>query len=51
MTIKKAIKELRKIQAFKKVNDTLHTRNGLSITHIYNLLLNNPILLYKKKNK
>ena len=48
-TIKKAIKKLRKIQAFKKINNALRTRNNLGTTHVHDLSLNNPILVYKKK--
>ena len=48
-TIKKAIKKLRKIQAFKKINNALRTQNNLGTTHVHDLSLNNPILVYKKK--
>ena len=50
-TIKKAIKEVRKIQAFKKVNDALCTRNGPNTTHVYDFYLNNPVLVYKEKKR
>ena len=43
------MKELRKIQAFKKVNNALRTRNGSGITYVHDLFLNDLILVYKKK--
>ncbi|PVH67628.1 hypothetical protein DL98DRAFT_443167, partial [Cadophora sp. DSE1049] len=48
-TIKKAIKEVRRIYTIRKVNDTLGTRNGLRTTYIYNLRFNNKIIVYYKK--
>ena len=48
-TIKKAIKEVRKLQAFKKINNMLHIRNSLSIIHVHDLYLNNLILYIKRR--
>ncbi|CAL3970103.1 unnamed protein product [Diplocarpon coronariae] len=48
-TIKKAIKEVRKIHATRKVNDALGIRNGLRTTYIYDLRLKDLVLVYRKK--
>ncbi|PVH80071.1 hypothetical protein DL98DRAFT_549327 [Cadophora sp. DSE1049] len=45
VTIKKAIREVRKIHTTRKVNDALATRNGPGTTYIYDLRLNDPVLL------
>ena len=43
--IKKAIAELRKIQAKRQVTDVLAIRNGPIITLIYDLALNSSVLV------
>ena len=43
------MKKLRKIQAFKKINDALRIQNDFGITYVYNLSLNDLIFVYKKK--
>ena len=48
--IKKAIAELRKIQAKRQVTDVLAIRNGPIITLIYNLALNSSVLVQRKGN-
>ncbi len=45
------MKEIRKIQATKKVNKALRTQNSPGTTHVYNLFLNDPIFVYKEKKK
>ena len=49
--IKKVIKEIRKIYITRKVNKALRTRNGSSITYVYDLFLNNPILIYREQKR
>ncbi|CAL3971086.1 unnamed protein product [Diplocarpon coronariae] len=50
--IKKAIKEVRKIYATRKVNNALGIRNGPKTTHIYNLRLKDLVLIsFKVDNK
>ena len=43
--IKKAIAELRKIQAKRQVTDVLAMRNGPIVTLIYDLALNSSVLV------
>ena len=45
-TIKKAIKEVQKLHAIKKVNNALSTRNSFSTTYIHNLRLKNKVLVH-----
>ncbi|PVH79237.1 hypothetical protein DL98DRAFT_549661 [Cadophora sp. DSE1049] len=49
VTIKKAIKEVRRIYIIRKVNNTLGTRNGPGTTYIYNLCFNNKVIVYREK--
>ncbi|CAL3962748.1 unnamed protein product [Diplocarpon coronariae] len=52
ITIKKAIKEVRKIYTTRKVNNTLGIRNSLKTTYIYNLKLKDLVLIsFKVDNK
>ncbi|CAL3966235.1 unnamed protein product [Diplocarpon coronariae] len=50
VTIKKAIKEVRKIYTTHKVNNALGIRNGLRTTYIYNLRLKD-LISFKVDNK
>jgi len=50
-TIKRAMKEIRKIQAIRKINKALRTRNSPSTIYVHNLSLNDPILVYREKKK
>ena len=50
-TIKRAIKEICKIQAIKKINKALRIRNSFGITYVYDLFSNDPIFIYKKKKR
>ena len=43
------MKEIHKIQVIRKVNKALRTQNGSGITYIYNIFLNDLILMYKEK--
>ena len=43
------MKEIRKIQAIRKVNKALRTQNSFGTTHVHDLFLNNPILVYREK--
>jgi len=45
------MKDLCKIQAFKKVNNALRTRNGSGIIYVHNLSLNDFIFVYKEKKE
>ncbi|PVH67578.1 hypothetical protein DL98DRAFT_640105 [Cadophora sp. DSE1049] len=48
-TIRKAIKEVRRIYTIRKVNDALGTRNGPGTTYIHNLRFNNEVIVYREK--
>ena len=51
IAMKKAMNEIRKLNANRQINDALNTRNGFSTIHFHDLFLNAPILVYKKKSK
>ncbi|PVH70940.1 hypothetical protein DL98DRAFT_436115, partial [Cadophora sp. DSE1049] len=51
ITIKKAIKKVRRIYIIRKVNNTLSTRNGPGTIYIHNLRFNNKVIVYRKKKK
>ncbi|PVH83472.1 hypothetical protein DL98DRAFT_615736 [Cadophora sp. DSE1049] len=48
-TIRKAMKEVRRIYVIRKVNDALGTRNGPGTTHIHDLRLNDEVIVYCEK--
>lgn len=50
LAIKKAMAEVSRIRVTTQVNKALHERNGPSITDIYNLPLNSPVLVWRKGN-
>ena len=50
IAMKKAMEEIRKLNASRQVNDAINTRNGPSTTHLHDLPLNAPVLVYREKS-
>jgi hypothetical protein len=50
IAMRKVMKELRKLNAMRQVNDALNTRNESSITLIHDLPLNSPVLIFREDN-
>ncbi len=50
ITMRKAIKEVRKTIAFRQMNDVLNMKNDSSIILIHDLSLNSLVLMYREKN-
>ena len=48
IAMKKIMDEMRKFNANRQINDALNTRNGLSTTHLHDLSLNSPVLVYRE---
>jgi hypothetical protein len=49
ITMKKIMKEVRKFNAIRQMNDVLNTRNEFSIILIHGLSLNSSVLIFSRK--
>jgi hypothetical protein len=50
IAMRKVMKEVRKLNAMRQMNDVLNTRNELFITFIHDLPLNSLILIFRESN-
>jgi hypothetical protein len=50
IVMRKVMKEVRKFNAMRQINDVLNTRNESSITLIHDLPLNSLVLIFRKGN-
>jgi hypothetical protein len=50
IAMRKAMNEVKRFMAIRRVNDAINTRNGSSITSIHDLSLNSSILMFREGN-
>jgi hypothetical protein len=50
IAMRKAMNEIRKLNAIRQLNDALNIRNDSSSILIHNLSLNSDVLVYREKN-
>ncbi len=50
IAMRKVMKEVRKLNAMRQMNDALNTRNESSITLIHDLSLNSLVLIFRERN-
>ena len=48
IAMKKAMNEMRKFNVNRQINDVFNTRNEFSTTHLHDLPLNSPVLVYRE---
>ena len=48
IAMKKAMNEMRKLNANRQINDVFNTRNGFSTIHFHDLPLNSFVLMYRE---
>ena len=48
IVMKKAMDEMRKLNANRQINDVLNTRNGFSTIHLHDFPLNSSVLVYRE---
>ena len=49
IAMKKAMNEMRKLNANRQVNDVFNTRNGFSTIHFHDLSLNSSVFMYRER--
>ena len=49
-TMKRIMKEVRKCNAFRQINDALNTRNDLSIDFVHDVSINSSVLMFREEN-
>lgn len=50
VAMRKAMDEVKKINATRRINDALNTRNGPSTVSVRDLAINSPILVFREGN-
>ena len=50
VAMRKAIDEVRRFTASRRINDGLNTRNGPSTASVHDLPINSPVLVYRERN-
>lgn len=50
VTMRKAMKKVRRSVASRQINDVINIRNDSSISNIHNLSLNSPVLVFRERN-